>query len=93
MLKDINGFDYSDDKDDDDDDDSQEREYAQDETVKLITNLEAEIVNRQNLFVGAMTTLMDACYFHAPEDSSATHLILTAHQKVLEARKEASKDD
>ena len=90
MLKDVDGFDYS---DDNDDDDSQEREYAQVETVKLITNLEAEIVNRQNLFVGAMTTLMDACYFHAPEDSSATHLILTAHQKVLEARKEASKDD
>jgi len=91
MLKDIDGFDYSDDKDDDDDD-SREREYAQDETVKLITNLEAEIVNRQNLFVGAMTTLMDACYFHAPEDSSATHLILTAHQQVLEARKRM-KDD
>ena len=89
MLKDVDGFDHS---DDNDDDDVREREYAQEETVKLITNLETEIVNKQNLFVGAMTTLMDACYFHAPEDSSATHLILTAHQKVLEARRRV-KDD
>ena len=89
MLKDVDGFDYS---DDNDDDDVREREYAQEETVKLITNLESEIVNKQNLFVGAMTTLMDACYFHAPQGSSATHLILTAHQKVLEARRRV-KDD
>ena len=89
MLKDVDGFDHS---DDNDDDDVREREYAQEETVKLITNLESEIVNKQNLFVGALTTLMDACYFHAPEDSSATHLILTAHQKVIEARKRM-KDD
>ena len=75
------------------DDDEYERELAKQELVKVITKLEKKITDKQNLFIGAMCTLMDACYFHAPTDSSATHLILTAHQRVLEARKEASKDD
>ena len=81
---------------DDDDDDcgcEYERELAEKELVKVITKLEKKITNKQNLFVGAMCTLMDACYFHAPTDSSAAHLILTAHQRVLEARKEMSEDD
>ena len=75
------------------DDDEYERELAEQELIKVITKLEKKITDKQNLFIGAMCTLMDACYFHAPTDSSATHLILTAHQRVLEARKEASKDD
>ena len=74
------------------DDDEYERELAVQELVKVITKLEKKIINKQNLFVGAMCTLMDACYFHAPTDSSAAHLILTAHQTVLEARKRV-KDD
>ena len=74
------------------DDDEYERELAEQELVKVITKLEKKITDKQNLFIGAMCTLMDACYFHAPTDSSATHLILTAHQRVLEASKEASKD-
>ena len=72
------------------DDDEYERELAEQELVKVITKLEKKITNKLNLFVGAMCTLMDACYFHAPTDSSATHLILTAHQRVLEVRKEES---
>ena len=72
------------------DDDEYERELAVQELVNVITKLEKKITNKQNLFVGAMCTLMDACYFHAPTDSSATHLILTAHQRVLESRKEES---
>jgi hypothetical protein len=75
------------------DDDEYERELAEEELVKVITKLEKKITNKQNLFVGAMCTLMDACYFHAPTDSSATHLILTAHQRVLEVRKEESEDE
>tara|TARA_A100001391_G_C4930744_1_gene241717 strand:- start:348 stop:608 length:261 start_codon:yes stop_codon:yes gene_type:complete len=75
------------------DDDEYERELAEQELVKVITKLEKKITDKQNLFIGAMCTLMDACYFHAPTDSSATHLILTAHQKVLEAKKRASEDD
>ena len=79
--------------DDDDCNGEYERELAEKELVKVITKLEKKITDKQNLFVGAMCTLMDACYFHAPTESSATHLILTAHQRVLEARKEASEDD
>ncbi len=75
------------------DDDEYERELAEQELVKVITKLEKKITDKQNLFIGAMCTLMDACYFHAPTDSSATHFILMAHQRVLEARKEASEDD
>jgi|TARA_B100000424_G_C22591008_1_gene331236 hypothetical protein len=74
------------------DNDDYERELAEQELVKVITKLEKKITNKQNLFVGAMCTLMDACYFHAPTESSATHLILTAHQRVLEVRKEESDD-
>ena len=74
------------------DNDDYERELAEQELVKGITKLEKKITNKQNLFVGAMCTLMDACYFHAPTESSATHLILTAHQRVLEVRKEESDD-
>ena len=74
------------------DNDDYERELAEQELVKVITKLEKKITNKQNLFVGAMCTLMDACYFHAPTESSATHLILTAHQRVLEVRKEESND-
>jgi len=74
------------------DNDDYERELAEQELVKVITKLEKKITNKQNLFVGAMCTLMDACYFHAPTESSATHLILTAHQRVLEVRKEDSDD-
>ena len=74
------------------DNDDYERELAEQELVKVITKLEKKITNKQNLFVGAMCTLMDACYFHAPTESSATHLILTAHQRVLEVRKEEIDD-
>ena len=54
------------------DDDEYERELAEQELVKVITKLEKKITDKQNLFIGAMCTLMDACYFHAPTDSSAT---------------------
>ena len=70
-------------------DDEYERELAEQELVKVISKLEKKITDKENLFIGAMCTLMDACYFHAPTDSSATHLILTAHQRVLEVRKES----
>ena len=57
-----------------------------------ISKLEKKIHNKQNLFIGALTTLIDACYFHAPTCDSANHLILTAHQRVLESRKEDEED-
>ena len=52
-------------------DDEYERKLAEKELVKVITKLEKKITDKQNLFIGAMCTLMDACYFHAPTDSSA----------------------
>ena len=62
------------------------------EIAKVISKLEKKIDNKQNLFIGALTTIIDACYFHAPSSESATHLILTAHQRVLECRKEEEDD-
>lgn len=69
-----------------------EIELAQDEISSYISKMEKKIHNKQNMFIGALTVLIDACYFHAPSSESATHLILTAHQRVLECRKEEEDD-
>ena len=66
----------------------QEIDLSMEESAKVMSKLEKKIQNKQNLFIGALTTLIDACYFHAPTCDSANHLILTAHQRVLELRKE-----
>lgn len=67
-------------------------ELSMQEIAKVISKLEKKIDNKQNLFIGALTTIIDACYFHAPNCDSANHLILTAHQRVLESRKEDEED-
>ena len=79
--------------DDDDCNDCHELEMAQDHMVKYITKMEKKVKDPKNLFIGALTTLMDACYYHAPDNECANHLILSAHLQVVETRKEASKDD
>lgn len=70
----------------------QEIDLSMEEIAKVISKLEKKIHNKQNLFIGALTTLIDACYFYAPTCDSANHLILTAHQRVLESRKDDEED-
>jgi hypothetical protein len=50
--------------------------------------MEKKVKDPKNLFIGALTTLMDACYHYAPDNECANHLILSAHLQVLEIRKE-----
>ena len=73
---------------DDGDDDHREIIMSQDQMVKYITKMEKKVKDPKNLFVGALITLMDACYYHAPDSECANHLILSAHLQVLETRKE-----
>jgi hypothetical protein len=42
-------------------DDEYERELAEQELVKVITKLEKKITDKQNLFIGAMCTLILKC--------------------------------
>jgi len=69
-------------------DDYREMLMAQDHMVKYITKMEKKVKDPKNLFFGAMTTLIDACYHHAPDADSANHLILSAQLQVLNTKKE-----